>query len=150
MVSARSERIGPKLWLVLINVPVVASNRYVKPDAGDGSGRLVSWRASATLNCVKFDWNALLKCAECVDPSGSTASLSTTRPLGPNRSWNTSDSVGTGRDCAAADDARANSHTMNVRTRRPMDPPMLLPGRLMANRFDDPVRARLAQRQGSD
>src|SRR6476646_7935883 len=111
---------GPKLWLVLRNVPDVASHRYVKPDAGDGSGRLVSWLASATLNCVKFDWNALLKCAECVDPSGSTASLSTTRPLGPNRSWNTSDSVGTGRDCAAACDARASNNTRNVRTRRPM------------------------------
>ena len=65
-------RIGPKLCVDRTNVPVAASKRYVKPEAGDGSGSEVSWLASATLNCVKFDWNALLKCAECVDPSGST------------------------------------------------------------------------------
>ena len=36
----------------------------VKPEAGEGNGSAVSWLTSATLNCVKFDWNALLKCAE--------------------------------------------------------------------------------------
>src|SRR6476620_7973919 len=107
---------GPKLWLVLTNVPVVESNRYVKPAAGDGSGRLVSWLARATLNCVKFDWKALLKCAECVDPSGRTASLSTTRPFGPNRSWKTRESVA-GRACARADDARPTSSNRHATIR---------------------------------
>ena len=60
----------------------------MKPEAGEGSGSAVSWLTSATLNCVKFDWNALLKCAEWVVPSGSTASLLTTRPVGPNTSSN--------------------------------------------------------------
>ena len=77
---------GPKLCVERTKVPVVALNVYVNPEAGDGTGRLVSWLARAVLNCVKFDWKALLKCAECVEPSGSTASLFTTRPLGPNRS----------------------------------------------------------------
>ncbi len=87
----------PKLCVDLTNVPVAASKRYVKPEAGEGSGSEVSWLARAMLNCVKFDWNALLKCAECVDPSGSTDSLLTTSPLGPNRSANTDASRG-GRD----------------------------------------------------
>src|SRR5262245_52155179 len=73
IVSARSVRIGPKLCDVRTNVPVDGSNRYVKPEAGDGSGRLASWLASATSNCSKFDWKALLKWPECVEPSGSTA-----------------------------------------------------------------------------
>src|SRR4029453_1212121 len=93
IVSARSLRIGPKLCVDRTNVPVAASKRYVKPEAGDGSGSDVSWLASAKLNCGKFHWNALLKCPECVDPSGSTALLFTTRPFGPYRSWNTSDRV---------------------------------------------------------
>src|SRR4051812_24068291 len=93
MVSARSVRIGPKLGVDLTNVPVLASKRYVKPDAGDGSGSDVSWLASAMLNCVKFDWNAPLKWAECVEPSGSTESLFTVRPFGPNRFRNTVASV---------------------------------------------------------
>ena len=56
---------------------------YVKPEAGVGMGRPVSWLARAMLNCVNSAWNALLKCAECVWPVGSLASLSTTRPVGP-------------------------------------------------------------------
>src|SRR6478752_4199825 len=87
---------GPKLCDVRTNVPVDGSNRYVKPEAGDGSGRLASCVASATSNCSKFDWKALLKCPECVEPSGRTASLSTTRPFGPNRSSKTCESVATG------------------------------------------------------
>ena len=74
---------GPKLWLVLMNVPVVESNRYVKPAAGDGSGRLVNWLASATLNCVKLDWKALLKCAECVESVRQRGLAVHDEPIGP-------------------------------------------------------------------
>ena len=58
----------------------------MKPEAGEGRGIAASWLASAMLNGVNSAWNALLKCAECVLPSGSFAWLSTLSPLGPNRS----------------------------------------------------------------
>ena len=61
--------------------------------------RDVNWLGSAMLNWEKFDWNVLLKCAECVEPSGSTSSLLTTSPFGPNRSLKTDASLG-GRDWA--------------------------------------------------
>ena len=82
-VSARSARIGPKLLVDRVNRPSPGSRVYVKPEAGVGMGRPVSWLAMATLNCVNSAWNALLKCAEWVCPLGRRASLSTTSPVGP-------------------------------------------------------------------
>jgi hypothetical protein len=76
---------GPKLSVVRRKVPSEASKVYVNPPAGEGSGTEVSWLARAVLNCVKLDWNALLKWPECVSPVGRRASLSTTRPVGPKR-----------------------------------------------------------------
>ncbi len=52
----------------------------MKPDDGEGSGSADSWLASAALNWLKRDWNALLKCAEWVEPSGSGALLLTDSP----------------------------------------------------------------------
>ena len=55
----------------------------MKPEAGVGRGTAASWLARAMLNWVNSAWNALLKCAEWVLPSGSRAWLSTFRPPGP-------------------------------------------------------------------
>ena len=38
IVSARSARIGPKLWVVRWKTPSEGSNSKVKPPPGDGSG----------------------------------------------------------------------------------------------------------------
>ncbi len=83
MVSARSVRIGPKLCVVRWNTPRVESKRYVKPEAGEGSGTLTICPTSAVLNWLKSAWKSLLKCAECGCSPGSVASLSTMRPFGP-------------------------------------------------------------------
>jgi hypothetical protein len=85
IVSALSARMGPKLWVERLKTPSAGSSSYVKPEAGDGSGTEASWLAREMLNWVNSAWKALLKWAECVLPSGSSASLFTMRPLGPYR-----------------------------------------------------------------
>ena len=83
IVSDRSARIGPKLWVERLKTPRAGSSSYVKPEAGEGSGTDASWLAREMLNCVNSAWKALLKWAECVLPSGSSASLFTIRPRDP-------------------------------------------------------------------
>ena len=88
-------------------------------------GRPVSWLARATLNCVNSAWNALLKCAECVCPVGSRASLSTTRPVGPYRVGMRKASLSSAR----ADAAKATSaHASVTRILRIMMLSLLLEG----------------------
>src|SRR3954452_13523159 len=71
----------------------------MKPDAGDGTGIVVSWLARAMFISRKSDWNELLKCAAWLVPSSWTSSLLTTSPFGPNTSSNSVDNVD-GRDWA--------------------------------------------------
>src|SRR6185436_21184413 len=86
IVSARSERIGPKLVVLRWKTPRPGSNSYVKPEAGGGSGSDTIWLVSAVPNCENSLSKPLLKWLECVAPLGSGTLLFTTRPLGPYRS----------------------------------------------------------------
>jgi hypothetical protein len=53
-VSARSERMGPKLWVERLKTPSDESRVKVKPDAGEGRSTAASWEASAVLKGVKL------------------------------------------------------------------------------------------------
>ena len=94
----------------------------MKPEAGEGSGTAASWLARAMLNWVNSDWKALLKCAECVLPSGSLAVLSTLSPSGPKRFGISRASLSD--VCAAAPDAHERtSPTANGMSFLDMHPP---------------------------